>query len=76
MKINFKNSKGRTITLNVEGLTKIENVKTMVKNSISSDKKIRLLYAGDVMKDGDTLDDYGVEDLDSITYTEEYEAGI
>ena len=76
MKINFKNSKGRTITLNVEGLTKIENVKTMVKNSINSDKKIRLLYAGDVMKDGDTLDDYGVEDLDSITYTEEYEAGI
>ena len=40
MKITFKNSKSRTIVLEVK------------------------------------LDDYGVDDLDSIVYTEEYEAGI
>ena len=48
----------------------------MIKKEIKSEKKIRLLFSGDVMKDDDVLDDYGVEPLDSIVYTEEYEAGI
>ena len=55
---------------------KISEVKLMIKKEINSDKKIRLLYSGDVMKDDEILDDYGVDDLDSIVYTEEYEAGI
>ncbi len=76
MKITFKNSKGRTIVLDVQGTTKISELKIMIKKEIKSEKKIRLLFSGDVMKDDDVLDDYGVEPLDSIVYTEEYEAGI
>lgn len=76
MKILFKNSKGKTVTLEVEGSTTIGKVKLMIKNEINSTKIIRLLYAGDVMKDGDTIDDYGVDNLDSIVYTEEYQSGI
>lgn len=76
MKIVFKNSKSRTIALDVQGSTKISEIKIMIKNEIQSDKKIRLLYSGDVMNDDDVLDDYGVDPLDSIVYTEEYEAGI
>lgn len=76
MKILFKNSKGKTVTLEVEGSTTIGKVKLMIKNEINSTKTIRLLYAGDVMKDGDTIDDYGVDNLDSIAYTEEYQSGI
>lgn len=76
MKITFKNSKSRTIVLEVKSSMKISEVKLMIKKEINSDKKIRLLYSGDVMKDDEILDDYGVDDLDSIVYTEEYEAGI
>lgn len=76
MKITFKNSKSRTIVLDVKGSTTISAIKIMVKKEIKSNKKIRLLFSGDVMKDDDVLDDYGIEDLDSIAYTEEYEAGI
>lgn len=76
MKIIFKNSKGRTITLDVEGSTTLREVKEKIKKEIKSDKNIRLLYSGDVMKDDDILDDYGLENLDQIAYTEEYESGI
>lgn len=76
MKILFKDSRGKKFTLNVEGSMKIEQVKLKVKNEIKSTKTIRLLFGGDVMKDGDNLDDYEVEDLNEITYTEEYQSGI
>lgn len=76
MKIIFKNSKSRTITLEVDGSTKISEVKKMIKNQIKSTKAIRLLYSGDVLKDDDVLNDYEIENLDTIAYTEEYNSGI
>ena len=57
---------GKTIFINVEGSDTILSVKEKINDKLDSKKKRRLIFAGKLLEDYRTLDDYNIGDLSTI----------
>ena len=65
MKINVKTVKGETIPFEVEPTTRIEELKTKVKERLNVEPiNQKLIFKGKHLEDSKTLEDFKVKDED------------
>ena len=74
MRIFIDDSKGSIFEFNVSGSTTVRKLKYLLSSRVPCDI-VDFLFAGQVMRDNDSLDYYDVEEGDTIICNPEYQAG-
>ena len=76
MRIFIGDSKGRKFKFNVSGSTTVRELKYLLSSRVPCDiVNFLFKFHGQVMRDNYSLDDYDVEDGDTIICLPEYQAG-